>query len=660
MRVIVIPLEQIIIDPERGVDLVSMPLEEAVARIKECYSGFSQNTEVSVDDGLATITFPDLSASPDAAAVHEHAKGTKLAERGDFKRSIPFFQKAVNLCPGFVAARRDLAMSFLDAGEPDIALNHLIDVLRQDPKDVWSHVLVANIFLKSKQNLEAAETYYKSALAIAPDDVYALSNYAVFLMNIDRLNEARNTFERAIASNPGYPNPYLGLAIFHTRHGDPRDSLPILDNLFRQSRAADSRANMVYIECQRLFASVNQQLADITFEQAMLLVDGLRSDWTARSGTPVDLIEDQNLEQVDAICETAWNNKRDRHIIRYRIKHKAVLPHHIAHELEHLVIEDEAFQNNRAKSFMLTGKTMALAKKALQNSSDNRKKPDSGDQNPEVLHMIITGQCNQLFNCPVDMFIESNLYNKHPLLRPAQFVSLQRTNLSNLTVFHDREVARMAPKLTLRANLSMNCAYALFTDWLYNGATEYSAAYKKSSIYSTGKRLFGLFQDSIQNFMPGDEYVLVDKFASVLKLSGWYEWGPARYSGEKKAQEDKETKPPFQSRATDLDLLRQKESSAVAYCLGALQLFEGMLPEEVKAVTFEIAMAGTDGIDYSSPEERYTLQTLPGRRFTGIQLLSMMYVGFKRIEPNMDTGIPLDNEYRQALAMFKQKKNKCE
>jgi len=35
-------------------------------------------------------------------------------------------------------------------------------------------------------------------------------------------------------------------------------------------------------------------------------------------------------------------------------------------------------------------------------------------------------------------------------------------------------------------------------------------------------------------------------------------------------------------------------------------------------------MAGTDGIDYSSPEERYTLRSLPGRRFAGLQLLCMI------------------------------------
>jgi hypothetical protein len=242
-------------------------------------------------------------------------------------------------------------------------------------------------------------------------------------------------------------------------------------------------------------------------------------------------------------------------------------------------------------------------------------------------------------------------------VRPAQFVSLERTHASNVKVLRDRDVARMTPKFLLRATLSMNCAYALFTDWLYNDATEYGSAYKMEQVYPIGKRLFGLFLEATQNFKPGDQYALVDVFASMLKLTGWYEWGPARYSAEEEKPAPLSQPAGGQSRVTDPALLKQKGTSSVAYCLSALQLFEGMSDEEVKTVAFEIGMAGTDGIDYASSEDRYTLRALPGRRFSGLQLLSMMYVGFKRIDPGLSTGIPLDSEYGQALKMFERLKN---
>jgi Flp pilus assembly protein TadD len=395
-----------------------MPLEAAIARIKECYRTFSADVEVSVENGVATITLPDETESPDAAAVREHDKGAELANRGDFRRAIPLFQKAVNLSPGFVAARRDLAMSLLDAGEPNLALNHLIDVLRQDPSDAWAHVLVANIFVKSKRNLKAAETYYTSALAINPEDVYALSNYGALLTELGRMDDAKDVFERAIKGSPDYPNAYLGLAILHANQGRPRDSLSILENLFRQTKTADSRANTVYTEGRRLFVSLNQQLADSTFAEAMALVDEIRSKWATRLEIPIHVIEDPGLDLVDTICETAWNHRRDHHVIRYRVAPKEALPHLLAHEIEHLVIEDEAFRSGCARSFMLTEKTMTHATRTLQDFSLKLKKRVSDTHRAEMVRMTVTGQCRQLFNYPIDMFVERNLHEKYPLCGP--------------------------------------------------------------------------------------------------------------------------------------------------------------------------------------------------------------------------------------------------
>jgi hypothetical protein len=46
--------------------------------------------------------------------------------------------------------------------------------------------------------------------------------------------------------------------------------------------------------------------------------------------------------------------------------------------------------------------------------------------------------------------------------------------------------------------------------------------------------------------------------------------------------------------------------------------------------------------------KKYQLKNMPGD-FTGMQLLSYMYVGFKQMEPGIDTGIDLEKEYRSAI-----------
>jgi tetratricopeptide (TPR) repeat protein len=89
---------------------------------------------------------------------------------------------------------------------------------------------------------------------------------------------------------------------------------------------------------------------------------------------------------------------------------------------------------------------------------------------------------------------------------------------------------------------------------------------------------------------------------------------------------------------------------AVMYCLGALERFEKMTPEEVQRIGFEIAMLGKSGLDVNNSAPSYRLRTLPGE-FSGLQLVSIMYVAFQQIAPGQDVGFDLATEYEMALAM---------
>ena len=89
---------------------------------------------------------------------------------------------------------------------------------------------------------------------------------------------------------------------------------------------------------------------------------------------------------------------------------------------------------------------------------------------------------------------------------------------------------------------------------------------------------------------------------------------------------------------------------AVMYCLGALERFEKMRPDEVQAVGFEIAMLGQRGIEVNNPDVTYPLRTVPGK-FTGLQLMAQMYVAFKQIAPEQDIGFDLSQEYAAALQL---------
>jgi tetratricopeptide (TPR) repeat protein len=89
------------------------------------------------------------------------------------------------------------------------------------------------------------------------------------------------------------------------------------------------------------------------------------------------------------------------------------------------------------------------------------------------------------------------------------------------------------------------------------------------------------------------------------------------------------------------------------YLLGALKTFEAMTPAQVRQIGFEVAMKGQSGLDINDSAQKYKLNSLPGE-FSGMHLVSIMYVAFKKIDPTLNSGIDLSTEYEAALQLAKQ------
>lgn len=67
-----------------------------------------------------------------------------------------------------------------------------------------------------------------------------------------------------------------------------------------------------------------------------------------------------------------------------------------------------------------------------------------------------------------------------------------------------------------------------------------------------------------------------------------------------------------------------------------------------REIAFEIGMLGQYGLDINDPQESHVLRALPGRVLSALQLICIMYAGFKRIEPGMDIGVELGEEWGMA------------
>lgn len=94
--------------------------------------------------------------------------------------------------------------------------------------------------------------------------------------------------------------------------------------------------------------------------------------------------------------------------------------------------------------------------------------------------------------------------------------------------------------------------------------------------------------------------------------------------------------------------------AVVFYILDAISSFKDKSADEIKEITFEIAVIGRTGID-PNKEDKYKLSSFPNESFTGWKMLSWMYTGFMKIEPKLADELRLDfsEEYEMAKGIIR-------
>jgi tetratricopeptide (TPR) repeat protein len=327
MSVIIIALKDIIIQPGQRVDLRSIPQAEAISLIKKAYGFLSEAVEVDVRDEIAWISFPEEKATKAAEAVKDYQRGVKSAERGEYKKAIGLFKRALSVLPNHTDARRNLAMAYVEDGNLEEARNQLIDVLRLNPKDVWGYLLLGNTYSKYEKDFDSAEPFYKKAYEINPKDPYLLANYAVLMLEKNRPEDAIQMFDQAIAANPKYPNSYLGLAHLYLRESRLDLVLSSLDRLFDQSDSTDIRSKPVYEQARQLYLDASRTVAQTTHASLMDFIRERQKNLGENTGHPIEIVQDNTLTLVSARTQMAWNHGRDHHRIAYKNNKEEIIPH---------------------------------------------------------------------------------------------------------------------------------------------------------------------------------------------------------------------------------------------------------------------------------------------------------------------------------------------
>jgi len=156
------------------------------------------------------------------------------------------------------------------------------------------------------------------------------------------------------------------------------------------------------------------------------------------------------------------------------------------------------------------------------------------------------------------------------------------------------------------------------------------------------ERIYGLYKEAVpRGLRAGNEYDLVDAFAAELGVRDWYVWQPDR-DDTTRAQDGDGSPSPAR---------KINSPAALMYLVSALEHLEGLDQREVTHVATEIALLGQSGMNLDNADKLHTLSMFPNERFSGLELLCLMYAAFRQIKPDADVGVDMSEIWSTARMM---------
>lgn len=122
-------------------------------------------------------------------ALTYNLMGKTAYRSGKIDLAIENMEKSLQLDPDRASVHENLAHLLKEKGNIDKAIKHLQEATRIDHDNVTAHEQVA-ILLTTKGKIDAASHHFLETLRINPDDSAAMLNYIVFLVKVQRDDEA--------------------------------------------------------------------------------------------------------------------------------------------------------------------------------------------------------------------------------------------------------------------------------------------------------------------------------------------------------------------------------------------------------------------------------------------------------------------------------------
>jgi len=619
------------------------------------YGPYKPKVTVENDWVKVTIDTPTI-ISQDS----DYNKVISLCEKGRFNEAKPILKNLIAKNPSVSEYHRIMGQILSDEGDQEEAINCLIDALCWDPKNGWALLMMGNIIAKFKEDVPTAMTYYDQALIANPNDHITINNIGANLMQQGKLHEAKKYFWEALRINDKYANTHFALGMIADIEGDLQSAF----SSTIQSIKLNKNKDVLYQNSVQQAFTVARKI--IATDIGKKIYKDYKHKLEFEGEKPIEIIQDEQIPTA-AKFEFAENYNRETHIGRYKPGYLAV-EHLIMHELVHLDFVIQARKSDLNQLFISTQYHKKEFIKSLEPTVKKFNKMGISDSSiADFCTNLFEGMNRQIFNAPIDLFIENFLYQEYSDLRPFQFISLYTLLQEGIKAVTDKNIVEISPKDIVSKSKIYNLVNAIQFKELFG--FDFTRDFKASS--NELKQATEFYEEYLQyreDKEPAEEYELVIHWAEDLKLDKNFELVNEIEFRTKRTDIDNLVtsieNDPFDVNSTDpykkreMEKFRKSQQSiginmaVVMFMVEALRYFEGKSKDEIKKIAIEIAMQGTQG--YSPEKDNYKVSSISGKTFSGYHILAYYYVSWALANPEMlsQLQLPYDEEYNVAKTMI--------
>jgi tetratricopeptide (TPR) repeat protein len=584
-------------------------------------------------------------------------KASKLADSGDFANAKPLLEELIEDNPYNSEYYRIYGQILSEQGNNEEAINYFIDSLKYDPENKNALIMLGNIYLQYHNDTDTALNFYNKAIELDPEAYLAIYNIGANLLKSNQIEEAKEKIQKSYDINSEYPNSNYSLAQIYEHEKDYIKAFDYYIEAIKNSLPNDYIYNAAIKKLNDLseyYYHNNTSFFDV--------VEEFKSDLEKMGGKKIYFLDDIEL-QNSAKIEIAEYHKREDHLLYYN-PNKPYFQHLILHELIHLYLILLARKAGKNKLFIINNeheknfydKSKEIVYKLAKTESERKNII-------KIMRTFFNQMTSHIHNSPIDLIIEDMIYKDFPEMRIIQYLSysnIMNDYLHSTNLFISNQAV---PYIVKEVNAVLHISTAMHYKNMY-GIDLQNQFKVPLQFKQKARQLFRIYQEVKENREPGMVYDLVHKWAFRLGVRNIFD-----LIDESEIQQSNWSEDILSSIASDPMNLKDEEAIAskdnrieeeehsgkmalVMYCLSAIQYLESRSPEQVKEIAFEIAQLGRMGLNPDEKDKKLHLASIPGKTFSPRQLLAYMYVSWKIVNPDLDTGLDFEEEYQMAKKMM--------